>query len=389
LITYRYKLGTFLGVGLYIHWTFGLFLAYVGYSARGEGWIGMAVAVGLVISVFFCVTLHEYGHAMAARRFGIPTIDITLLPIGGVARLLRMPRVPWQELIVAIAGPAVNVAIVMVLGIGLVWCFGLKYMGDQLFPSDARSVQALEKSIELSSLAGWVIFLLIVNLILILFNMIPAFPMDGGRVFRSLLAMSINYRKATQIACGIGLACAFAMAWIGLRYEYYTLLLVAGFVAYAGTNETRQVEMSERLQSITVSGAMVQQPRTIHQNTTLAKLAQLWQEWPHTSLPVVSITGGVVGMLSINDLARAIKTHSPELTTAGMIADHAVPMIMVNDELEWVLAAAEGRRQLPVIDQEHHLVGILDLDTLLARGALDRFRPSAPSSVRDTFDAIS
>ncbi len=135
LLDRRLKLGTFLGIGLYVHWSFALVIAYVAISTRSLGAIGVAFSITQLLGVFLCVTLHEYGHAMAARRFGIATADITLLPIGGVARLRRMPRIPWQELVVAIAGPAVNVVIVIVIGPWfscLYGCVGVTG-ADQLF----------------------------------------------------------------------------------------------------------------------------------------------------------------------------------------------------------------------------------------------------------------
>ena len=119
----RLKLGRFLGIGVYVHWTFGLLMAYVAYETQSQGLMGIAFGMAQLFAVFFCVTLHEYGHALAARKFGIPTIDITLLPIGGVARLQRMPRIAWQELVVAVAGPAVNVVIASLLLVGF-YLFG-------------------------------------------------------------------------------------------------------------------------------------------------------------------------------------------------------------------------------------------------------------------------
>ena len=194
----RLKLGTFLGIGLYVHWTFALLLGYLAYDAREYGAPGMLFAVAVSIGVFTCVTLHEYGHAMAARRFGIPTVDITLLPIGGVARLERMPRIPWRELVVAVAGPAVNVVIGTLLAIGI----GL-FAREQLF--EFMSSLGTLDPLSAPSFIAFFFFILMANVILVVFNMIPAFPMDGGRVFRSLMAMVTDYRKATYIASRVGL----------------------------------------------------------------------------------------------------------------------------------------------------------------------------------------
>ncbi|TVP97975.1 MAG: site-2 protease family protein, partial [Planctomycetaceae bacterium] len=222
MFSQRFRLGTFFGIGLFVHWTFGLLVAYAMYlawSAGAGGWM-IAYSVAQLLTVFICVALHEYGHALAARRFGVGTQDITLLPIGGVARLNRIPRVPYQEFVIAIAGPAVNVVIATLLAT-------LIYVADQgeLF----RSIASLffenqtEEQAELikdrlmtiltgPSLVGFGLSILMINLMLVLFNMIPAFPMDGGRVLRSLLAMVFPYVSATRWAQRIGMVCALLMA---------------------------------------------------------------------------------------------------------------------------------------------------------------------------------
>ncbi|RUT85380.1 site-2 protease family protein, partial [Mesorhizobium sp. USDA-HM6] len=157
--------------------------------------------VVFVIAVFACVVLHEFGHIAAARRFGIRTPDITLLPIGGVARLERMPEEPGQEFVIAIAGPLVNVAIAAVIFLAL---GGAASIGQMAEIEDPRMSF-------LARLAG-------VNVFLVLFNMIPAFPMDGGRVLRAALASRLSWPRATQVAASIGQALAFGFGFIGLLY---------------------------------------------------------------------------------------------------------------------------------------------------------------------------
>ncbi len=226
LLVRRLKLGNFLGIDLFVHWTFGLVIAYVVFASSDTGTEGMAFAVTQLLGVFLCVTLHEYGHAMAARQFGISTADITLLPIGGVARLKRMPRIPWQELVVAVAGPAVNVAIGAALIAGFfaltdltVLAATLRYFVASIMglPLDEQTVATVNEVFTSPSFAGYAVTMLIINIMLVLFNMIPAFPMDGGRVFRSLLAMGIDYRKATRIASRVGLGCACLLAFCGAQ----------------------------------------------------------------------------------------------------------------------------------------------------------------------------
>ena len=190
-MSWSIKLGRFAGIDVYLHLTFLLLLAFVGFSGyMSSGSITGAVeGVLFMLALFGSVVLHEYGHALTARRFGIPTRDITLYPIGGIARLERMPERPWQELVVAVAGPAVNVAIAVVL------FGGLLATGNLGWPnlSTLESGPLLER-------------LMYTNLSLALFNLIPAFPMDGGRVLRAGLAMYLNYALATRIAAGLGQA---------------------------------------------------------------------------------------------------------------------------------------------------------------------------------------
>ena len=215
------KLGSYRGIGVYIHWSFWLLVAVylVSATARDGLWAGL-IAVAFVLSVFVCVLLHEFGHALSAAAFGIKTQDITLLPIGGVARLVRLPEKPYQELIVALAGPAVNVVIAGLLGIPLVLGVLVQHTAPRL------------------AIGGdFITQLLVVNLLLVGFNLLPAFPMDGGRVLRSLLAMRWGNLRATEIAARVGRWMALFFAVYGIIYGPIELLLIAVFILFAGTAE--------------------------------------------------------------------------------------------------------------------------------------------------------
>ena len=182
---WSYRIARVAGIDIKIHVTFPLLLAWFAFQSSSVA--DAMVNVGFMLLLFLCVLLHEFGHAFAARAFGIPTPDITLTPIGGIARLERMPEKPWQELVVAIAGPMVNVVILVVL----------------FFVMAAKFTMASLAGIDVfdSSILGGLFYM---NKMLILFNAIPAIPMDGGRVLRSLLAMKFDYVKATTIAAKIG-----------------------------------------------------------------------------------------------------------------------------------------------------------------------------------------
>lgn len=367
----RLKVGTFFGIQLYIHWTFALLVGFVAFVSREGGAVGMAYGVATLLGMFLCVTLHEYGHALAARRFQVPTIDITLLPIGGVARLQRMPRVPWQELVVAVAGPAVNVVIALILGAGLAI-----YGGTQVIlgmPADQGLIDRVEGALGQPSWLGFAITMMAVNTILVVFNMIPAFPMDGGRVLRSLLAMITTYRRATVIASRIGLVCAVLMALFAFQAGAPIPVLIALFIGYVGLAEARQVEVMESVRGLTIRGVMIRNPAAVSMDAPLWEVARRWQSLPLSGLPVVSFVDTVTGMLWLKDVTDAIENRTDLMTPAGQLADHEAVVVGIDDDLETVMVAAGTKQRLfPVVDRDSRLVGLLDFDSLLSRGRLSR-----------------
>ncbi len=255
------KVGTWGGIGVYIHWTFWLLVVFYLVSVSDERGLAAGLSeAGFILCVFGCIALHEFGHAGAAAAYGIRTLDITLLPIGGVARLQRMPDKPSQELWIALAGPAVNFVIAAIL-------FPVVILSD-------KSLSAPDGSaIEL----GFVTKVLAANLILAIFNLLPAFPMDGGRVVRSLLAMKLGNLRATEIAARGGRWMAFLFAVYGFWYSQYGLLLLALFVFIAGTAEL----FSVRARSLT--GQSPDQNRTFVWQTGTWPPAQYGSNWPDAS----------------------------------------------------------------------------------------------------------
>lgn len=218
------KLGSISRIGIFVHWTFLVMLGgfFVFYLWNGLS-VGAAFAgVLLIVTLFGCVLLHELGHALTARRFGIPTLDITLYPIGGVARLQRMPQEPYQEFLIAIAGPAVNLAI------GVVLFFLNSITGRPLM---LESIIAAETNV--LGMLMWV------NFALVGFNMLPAFPMDGGRVLRAGLATRMPYRRATHIAAFVGQVMAVLFGLYALVTFSPILLFVALFVFMGARQEAR------------------------------------------------------------------------------------------------------------------------------------------------------
>lgn len=217
------KIGRWFGIDTYIHWSFWLLMVFILLSeSMAGGWRHGVAASAFLGFVFLCVYLHEIGHALAARGYGIRTHDITLLPFGGMARLESLPVQPHQELIVAIAGPIVNVVIAASLG-------------TMLFLSDGLQQNLQDNPMRL----GWVQQLFWVNITLAVFNLLPAFPMDGGRILRALLSYRLTHLRATQIAARVGRYLALIMIVLGLFYSF-SLVLVGVFVFMAGMMELIQ-----------------------------------------------------------------------------------------------------------------------------------------------------
>ncbi|TWU56848.1 putative zinc metalloprotease Rip3 [Rubripirellula tenax] len=384
LLARRLKLGTYLGIGLYVHWSFSLAILFVTLRFLPLGGAAVAFGIAQLFGVFFCVTLHEYGHAMAARCFGIGTADITLLPIGGVARLRRMPRIPWQELIVAVAGPAVNVVIGIALVTGLALIvdsatasmlktfFAAMFTGGEVSDTISDSV---EQMLAEPSWLGFVLMMIGVNIMLVLFNMIPAFPMDGGRVFRSLLAMVMDYSTATSIASKVGLGCAALMALFAMSADppHWILVLISMFIGYAGIAEARQVKLMEKVRGFRVGDVMIETERVLPMDTPLSEIARQWRLTGLASLPISSYVGTVVGTLRLEDVTNAIRDGKDPTTTAGQLVDYSqsVELLRADDDLSEALAkSGKSARQIPVVNGTGHLVGVLDLDTMLARRGL-------------------
>jgi Zn-dependent protease len=217
-----WKLGNAFGIGIYLHWTFLFALVLVFFGNLGAGEEAAITAVAMMGAIFGCVVLHELGHALMARYYGIPTRDITLYPIGGVARLERMSNRPWEEFWIALAGPAVNVAIAFLLAVSLGFL-----ESDVFFRSPFQT----------PGMSHFLAQLLGANVILVLFNLIPAFPMDGGRVLRALLSTWLGRLRATQIAAGLGVGMAVLFFAIGLYIPMPMLMLIAVFVYLAGRQE--------------------------------------------------------------------------------------------------------------------------------------------------------
>lgn len=365
-MSWSFKLGRVFGIPIYIHWTFLILIAWLvyGHSARGDSLAATAEGVGFVLSIFGCVVLHELGHALAARRYGVPTSDITLLPIGGVARLQRIPEYPGQELVVALAGPAVNVAIV-----GLLLLFGVRLPDIENDPEMLVSMPFLPK-------------LLFVNIFLVLFNMLPAFPMDGGRVLRSLLAMVMPYAKATRSAASIGQFMAILFGFLGLMGNPI-LLLIALFVWIGAEAEARQVEERAVLKGVLVKEATLTDFATLESDDTLGDAADLLLAGTQQDFPV-AVDGRPQSVLTRSALFSALAQGGRE----ARVAD--APLVDLHQvEADEQLSAAvvrlrEGGEPCLLVVEDGRPLGLLTLENigeyLMVRTALAEARNYASAT---------
>jgi Zn-dependent protease/CBS domain-containing protein len=292
---WSWRLGSLLGIDIYIHVTFLALLGWIAVShlARGHD-LGLAASgIALVLLVFAIVVFHELGHALMARRFGIGTRDITLLPIGGVSRLERMPEKPAQELLVAIAGPAVNLALALLL-LG-----ALELLEGVVGPGELQVVGG-----SFLSKLFWI------NVSLAVFNLIPAFPMDGGRVLRALFALRVDRARATVWAARIGQGIAALFAVAGVLWNPM-LLLIALFVWMGAQQESAAVQMRAALRGVSLGEVMITSFETLAATDPLARAAARLVAGFQHDFPVLE-DGRPVGVLTRADLARGLTRHGAE-----------------------------------------------------------------------------
>lgn len=345
-MSWSLPIGRISGIRLQVHFTFVLFLLWLVGSglAQGKG-PDVVVANGLfMLGLFSCVMLHELGHALTAKHYGILTKDITLLPIGGVARLERMPTDPWQELWVALAGPAVNVVIAAGLIVWLLATRGAVEMGGDTILTGSLAQR-----------------LLIANLTLVVFNMLPAFPMDGGRVVRALLATRMDYTKATQIAATLGQGMALLFGVVGFMYNPM-LLFIAFFVWIGAGQEASMVLLQSAISGIPVRAAMITVFETVAPGDSLEKVVQLVLRGSQQDFPVLD-GEKIVGVVARDGLMRALAEKSE--ATAEDIMERNIATADASDMLE----AAFQRLQespchtVPVL-QHGQLAGILTTENV-------------------------
>ncbi|MDQ0304420.1 site-2 protease family protein [Ancylobacter polymorphus] len=348
------------GTAVRIHVTFLLFLAWIWVAYYQRGGAGAAWdGVAFVALLFLCVLLHEFGHIFAARRYGVKTPEVTLWPFGGIARLERIPEKPSEELVVALAGPAVNVVIAAVL---------LLLLGGNVGMEHIESIENPQVSL-LAKLAA-------ANIFLVVFNLIPAFPMDGGRVLRALLAMRMSHAQATQTAASIGQGLAIGLGVLGI-FGNPMLIIIAVFVFLAASGEAGQVQMKQVAQGLLVEDAMITQFETLGPTASVGDAAEALIRTTQKEFPIVDGAVHLRGVLTRDAMIRALQAQGPGASVLEAMAE--VPTVGTRTPLDRALAliTQRGAPVVGVVDSGGRLVGLLSPENV---GEMMMLRAAQPDA---------
>jgi Zn-dependent protease len=344
---WSWKVARIAGIDVFVHATFFMVIAWIALVHWNEHQSLAAVVegVGFILTLFACVVLHEFGHALTAARYGIRTRDITLLPIGGLARLERMPDVPIQEFWVALAGPAVNVVIAILL---FVWLQVSGTWGEVDRIGIATGAFAER--------------VMLANVALVVFNLLPAFPMDGGRALRAFLATRMEYTRATQRAAMIGQGMAILFGFWGLQGNPM-LIFIALFVWIGAGQEASMVQMRSALAGIPLRRVMLTHFRTLTPASTLGDAIDLLLSGSQQDFPVIA-NGRIEGILTRSDLVKAVGQSGK----SGFVADimkRDCPTVDASEMLEAVLSRLRSRdcHTIPVLEHGA-LVGLVTMDNV-------------------------
>jgi len=347
------SLGKIAGIKIQIHWTFILIILWIIFLnlSRGSTVQETTTAVIFILTIFACVVLHELGHSLMAKRYGVAVKSITLLPIGGVASLEEIPEDPKKELLIAIAGPSVNLIIAGIL-------FLILWAGGRLtIPAGAESFQKLAES-------SFLYRLLSVNLFLLVFNIIPAFPMDGGRVLRALLSLKMDRVTATSIAASIGQILAIGFAFLGLLSNPF-LIVIALFVYLGAQFEAQQVRTGSILADHKVRDVLMHHYTPLNEHETLAKAIDILLDGQEREFVVLDDEDKAVGILTRDNIIKALNERGKEVSISEVMnRDFFSPS--PTDSLKDVFQKMQQQRftVLPVIEEDT-LKGIIDMENIL------------------------
>jgi len=352
------------GIEVRVHWSFVLILAYGAFaysSGAANVLIGALYGILVILLLFVCVTLHEFGHALVAKYYKVNVPHITLLPIGGVASLERMPDKPLQEFLIAIAGPLVNFVIAVLL-----FPLLLLLRGFQTGSLTYNNVGEFINQIQSPGVVNLLVYLVVTNLALGIFNLLPAFPMDGGRILRALLAMAIAYVDATRIAVFVGRIMAALFALWGILNGNIFLLLIAFFIYVGGGSEREAVESRAVLRNIVAEQALTHNAVNLYTSERVDRAVDLIMNSYQTDYPIMDLSGKFVGVLTRARLIRALKEVGPEARVVDvMLKAEEVPICGPTQDLSvvWETMVTKGSRVV-AIKRGNQFLGLLTLDDI-------------------------
>lgn len=351
-------------IDVQVHWSFLLILVYGAFVYGGGAPfpLGAAYGVLVVLLLFTCVLLHEFGHALTAKYFKVNVPFITLLPIGGVAQLERMPRRPIQEFLIAVAGPAVNFVLAILL-LPLVVITISMGMRNGLLSGNLNSLMAM---LQRPSLSGLLLYLLATNVLLGLFNLLPAFPMDGGRILRALLAMTMRYVRATRIAVTVGRGMALLFAIWGIVTVNIFMLLIAFFVYVGGRGELEAVESRYVLKDYRVREALNPGARSLYTSEKLSQAVDYIMTTYQADFPVFDLANNFVGVLTRPRLVQTLRERGSEdrVVEAMQPADR-VPVVHPGDSLADVWdRLMEERSRVAAVKEGGRFLGLITIDDI-------------------------
>jgi Zn-dependent protease/CBS domain-containing protein len=357
-------LGSFKGTAVRVHVTLLLFLAWIGMAAFQRGGAEAAGQSVLFIAlIFLCVVLHEFGHILTARQFGIRSSEVTLLPIGGVANMEAMPQKPYQELLIALAGPAVNIAIAG----ALLAVSGAFNLDDAAHISDP-SISIVER-------------LAATNVFLAMFNMIPAFPMDGGRVLRAALAMWLGQGAATRIAAQIGQGFALLLGFLGL-FGHPMLIFIAVFVYMAAAGEAQMTTLAEAARGLPAVDAMETRIAAISRGASVNDAIETLLATSQDDFPVLDGLGRLEGILSRAEIVEALRTCDPSEPVAPF-ARRDVKTIRAGETVDAALPDLNAGDPVGVVEADGRFLGLLTRQSLAEIMMIRNARPDWRFARRD------
>ena len=356
---WSFSIGEVRGTSVRIHFTFLLLLLWFGVVGWFAGGLAAAAnTVTFLALLFLCVVLHEFGHIFAARHFGVRTPEVVLLPIGGVSRLERIPEEPQAEFVIAIAGPAVT----LVIALALIVLLGGLPPPDEL--------------IEITGPRSLIVQLAYANVVLFVFNLLPAFPMDGGRVLRAGLSHWFGHRQGTRIAAGIGQAMAFVLGLAGVFSENIILVLIAVFIYFAAGSERGIVELRGITSGRPANESMITRFVSLDGGERVSKAADALIRTEQTEFPVVDGHGRLIGLLTRDGIIRALVEDGPD-TPIARAMDSDIPTVSRWTHMDDVVPLlAGGAKAVGVTSDDGRCLGYITwenlMEELLISRALDR-----------------